>query len=66
MQSRLYSVLTAAEGITVTVQQTIHVGTFHHLHQDGGQLSFQGQQTLKPHHTGQDYKSVHPKQQKLW
>lgn len=46
MQSCLHSVLTAAKRITVTVQETIHIGTFHHLHQDGGQLSFQGQQTL--------------------
>lgn len=51
MQSCLHSVLTAAKGVTVTVQETIHIGTFHHLHQDGGQLSFQGQQTLKQHRT---------------
>lgn len=51
MQPCLHSVLTAAEGITVTVQETVHIGAFHHLHQDGGQLSLQGQQTLKQHST---------------
>lgn len=51
VQSCLHSVLTAAKGITVAVQETIHIGTFHHLHQDGGQLSFQGQQTLKQRRT---------------
>lgn len=51
MQSCLHSVLAAAKGITVTVQETVHIGTFHHLHQDGGELTLQGQQTLKQHRT---------------
>ena len=51
MQSCLHSVLTAAKRITVTVQETVHISTFHHLHQDGCQLSFQGQQSLKQHKT---------------
>lgn len=46
MQSGLNSVLAAAQGVAVVVQQPVHVGTLHHLHQDGCQLPLQSQQTL--------------------
>lgn len=42
----LDAVLAAAQRVAVTVQQPVHVGAFHHLHQDGGQLTLQSQQTL--------------------
>jgi len=42
-------VLTAAQGVGVVVQQPVHVGALHHLHQDGGQLALQSQQPLHTH-----------------
>lgn len=41
VQSRLHTVLAAAQGVAVTVQKAIHVGTLHHLYQNGCKLPFQ-------------------------
>lgn len=46
VESGLDAVLAAAQRVAVTVQQPVHVGAFHHLHQDGCQLTLQSQQTL--------------------
>lgn len=40
MQSGLHLLLTVRQRVAVTVQQTVHVGTLHHLDQDGSQLPF--------------------------
>ena len=47
VQPPLDAVLAAAERVDVVVQQAVHVGALHHLHQDGGQLAFQRQQSLR-------------------
>lgn len=39
--------LTAAQGVTITVQEPVHVGTLHHLYQDGCQLPFESQKALE-------------------
>lgn len=46
VESGLDAVLAAAQRVTVIVQQSVHVGTLHHLHQDGRQLPLQGKQAL--------------------
>ncbi|KAF3855171.1 hypothetical protein F7725_023226 [Dissostichus mawsoni] len=47
VQSGLHFLLAVGQRVAVAVQQTVHVGALHHLDQDGSQLSFQSQQTLK-------------------
>lgn len=42
MEPGFNTLLTAAQRVTVTVQQAVHVGAFYHLDQDGGQLPFKG------------------------
>lgn len=49
MQSGLDAVLAAAQRVAVVVQQPVHVGALHHLHQDGCQFTLQSQQTLHTH-----------------
>lgn len=46
VESGLDTVLTAAQRVAVIVQQAVHVGALHHLHQDGRQLALQGKQAL--------------------
>lgn len=46
VESGLDAVLAAAQRVAVVVQQAVHVGALHHLHQDGRQLALQGQQAL--------------------
>lgn len=46
VESGLDAVLAAAQRVAVVVQQSVHVGTLHHLHQDGRQLALQGEQAL--------------------
>lgn len=46
VESGLDAVLAAAQRVAVVVQQAVHVGALHHLHQDGSQLALQGQQAL--------------------
>lgn len=46
VESRLDAVLAAAQGVAVIVQQAVHVGALHHLHQDGRQLALQRKQAL--------------------
>lgn len=48
MQPGLHLLLAISQRVTVTVQQSIHVGAFHHLNQDWSQFPFQSQQTLQP------------------
>lgn len=50
VQSSLHPMLTAAQGIAIAVQEPIHVGTLHHLYQNGCQLSFQSQKALERKH----------------
>ena len=47
MEPGLHLLLAAVEGVAVAVQQAVHVGTLHHLYQDGGEFPLQGQQTLQ-------------------
>lgn len=47
VQPSLDAVLAAAQRVAVVVQQSVHVSTLHHLHQDRGELTFQSQQTLQ-------------------
>lgn len=49
VESGLHAVLAAAQGVAVVVQQSVHIGTLHHLHQDGRQLALQSQQALQNH-----------------
>lgn len=46
VESGLDAVLAAAQRVAVVVQQAVHVGALHHLHQDGRQLALQGEQAL--------------------
>lgn len=46
VQPGLDPVLAAAQRVAVVVQQPVHVGALHHLHQDGSQLPLQSQQAL--------------------
>lgn len=46
VESGLNAVLAAAQRVAVVVQQAVHVGALHHLHQDGRQLALQGEQAL--------------------
>lgn len=47
MESSLHAVLAAAQRVAVIVQQSIHICTLHHLHQDGRQLALQSKQALQ-------------------
>ena len=49
MEAGLHPLLAVGQRLTVAVQHAVHVGTLHHLHQDGSQLPLQSQQTLHTH-----------------
>lgn len=49
VESSLHAVLAAAQRVAVAVQQSVHIGALHHLHQDGRQLALQSQQALQNH-----------------
>lgn len=49
VESGLHAVLAAAQRVAVVVQQSVHIGALHHLHQDGRQLTLQGEQALQNH-----------------